>query len=73
MISEKRSLLDQFGLSRARVERVSLDERLNTARQVRHKIYKNALNAARQARDQRYKNAAIPGNRCRWQCRQDRR
>jgi len=35
--------LDQFGLSCARVERVSLDERLNAARQVRHKIYKSAL------------------------------
>jgi len=35
--------LDQFGLSYARVERVSLDERLNPARQVRHKIDKNAL------------------------------
>jgi len=35
--------LDQFGFSCARVERVSLDERLNAARQVRHKIYKNAL------------------------------
>jgi len=34
---------DQFGRSCARVERVSLDERLNAARQVRHKIYKNAL------------------------------
>jgi len=34
---------DQFGLSCARVERVSPDERLNAARQVRHKIYKNAL------------------------------
>jgi len=35
--------LDQFGVSCARVERVSLDERLNAARRVRHKIYKNAL------------------------------
>ena len=35
--------LEQFGLSCARVEKVSLDERLNAARQVRHKIYKNAL------------------------------
>jgi len=35
--------LDQFGLSCARVKEISLDERLNAARQVRHKIYKNAL------------------------------
>ena len=36
--------LDQFGRSCARVEKVSFDEGLNTARQVRDKIYKNALN-----------------------------
>jgi len=36
-------VLDQFGLSCARVDEASLDERLNAARQVRHKIYKNAL------------------------------
>jgi len=35
--------LDQFGLSCARAEEVSLDERRNAARQVRHKVYKNAL------------------------------
>jgi len=34
--------LDQFGRSCARAERVSPDERLNAARQVRDKIYKNA-------------------------------
>jgi len=34
---------DQFGLSGARVEKVSLDESLNAARQVRDKIYKNAI------------------------------
>jgi len=38
-----KDLIDQFGLSGARVEKVSLDERLNAARQVRYKIYKNAL------------------------------
>jgi len=37
------SFLDQFGLSCARVERVSPDERLNAARQVHDEIYKNAL------------------------------
>jgi len=36
-------MLDQFGLSCARVEKVLPDERLNTARRVRDKIYKNAL------------------------------
>jgi len=41
--SGSRLLLDQFGLSCARVEGVSPDERLNAARQVRDKIYKNAL------------------------------
>ena len=35
--------LDQSGLPCARVEEVSLDERLNAARQARHKIDKNAL------------------------------
>ena len=35
--------LDQFGRSCARVERVSPDERLNAARQVRDEIDKNAL------------------------------
>jgi len=35
--------LDQFGLSCARVESVSPDDRLNAARQVRNQIYKNAL------------------------------
>jgi len=39
------SVLDQFGLSCARVEKASLDERLNAARQVRDEIYKNALEA----------------------------
>jgi len=37
------SVLDQFGRPCARVKEISLDERLNAARQVRHKIYKNAL------------------------------
>jgi len=37
--------LDQFGLSCARVEEVSPDERLNTARQVHRKIYKNVPSA----------------------------
>jgi len=36
--------LDQFGLSCARDEKGSLDERLKAARQIRHKIYENALN-----------------------------
>jgi len=36
-------LLDQFGLGCARVERGSLDERLNAARQVCDEIYKYAL------------------------------
>jgi len=35
--------LDQIGLFRARVEKVSLDEKLNIARQVRAEIDKNAL------------------------------
>jgi len=39
--------LDQFGRSCARVEKVSLDERLNAARQVRYKIYKKALETFR--------------------------
>ena len=43
MIHSRLSTIDQFGLSCARVEEVSLDERLNAARQVRYKIYKNAL------------------------------
>jgi len=34
--------LDQFGLSCARVESVSLDERLDAARQVCDEIYKDA-------------------------------
>jgi len=47
--SSKNGLLDQFGLSCARVEEVSLDERLNAVRQVCYKIYKNALDVKRQA------------------------
>jgi len=35
--------LDRFGLLCARVEELSLDERLNAVRQVRDKIYKNRL------------------------------
>jgi len=38
-----RTFLDQLGLSCARVEKGSLDEILNAARQVRDKIYKNSL------------------------------
>ena len=38
--------LDQFGLSCARVEKVSLDERLNAARQVHDEIDKKRSSAS---------------------------
>jgi len=43
---------NQFGLSCARVKRVSLDERLNAVRRVRDEIYKNALVQVALARGQ---------------------